>query len=532
MTDLPPGLSAPRQLHLGDRTIGLPADLDPDAIYDVLINGNHVWSLQPSRDATSRGTRLQAAWPKSLRRYLEGRADVVVRDNLSGTVVAESQHVFRGAADKQVSITDRTGHALILDKYGKLIRPLAAEGDDTLDELMDHVERLLQVMNDTCGVPAFIAYGTLLGAVRNGQLIGHDNDVDLGYVSAHEHPVDVVREGYRIERALIEAGWSVRRGSGTRTNVRVKLSDGTTRYIDIFTSHWVEGVYYMPQDTGFRIGRETILPLTTVELVGRRLPAPADSDALLALTYGEGWRTPDPSFKYETPRWLARRISGWFGGLRAGRKQWDAFYAAHRHTLPRDASPFATWVQERYPSERPIVDLGTGNGRDAASFARLGRDVYALDYSAGVLGRAARRPAFRKLPVTFAATNLNDTREVLALGTKLARAEEASDLYGRFLLHALDEPGRDNLYRLASMSLRRGGNLFLEFRTTQDARRSHHFRNGNRHYLDPAEVVGRIEARGGTVLHLSSGTGLAPFEGEDPHVARVVATWNDRPRHP
>ena len=342
-------------------------------------------------------------------------------------------------------------------------------------------------------------------------------------------PVDVVREGYRIERALIEAGWSVRRGSGTRTNVRVTLSDGTIRYIDIFTSHWVEGVYYMPQDTGFRIGRETILPLTTVELVGRRLPAPADSETLLALTYGEGWRTPDPSFKYETPRWLARRISGWFGGLRAGRKQWDAFYAAHRHTLPRDATPFAAWVQERYPSERPIVDLGTGNGRDAASFARLGREVYAVDYSAGVLGRAAKRPVFRKLPVTFATTNLNDTREVLALGTKLARAEEPVDLYGRFLLHSLDEPGRDNLYRLASMSLRRGGHLFLEFRTTQDARRSHHFRNGNRHYLDPAEVVGRIEARGGTVLHLSSGTGLAPFEGEDPHVARVVATWNDRP---
>jgi SAM-dependent methyltransferase len=178
------------------------------------------------------------------------------------------------------------------------------------------------------------------------------------------------------------------------------------------------------------------------------------------------------------------------------------------------------------------VDLGTGNGRDALWFARNGRDVYAVDYSAGVLGRASRRPGFRKLPVTFATTNLNDTREVLALGTKLARADDTVDLYGRFLLHSLAEPGRDNLYRLASMSLRRGGRLFLEFRTTQDASRSHHFTTGNRHYLDPAEVVGHIEARGGTVLHVSSGTGLARFEDEDPHVARVVATWNDGPSHP
>ena len=518
---------APGRLHLNDRVVGIPSDLDQDGIYDVLLNGGHVWSLQPSRDAQTRGTRLVAPWPKSLRRYLVGSADVVLRDNARGTVLATGHHVFKGADDKRVSVTDKAGHALILDKYGKLIRPLASEGEDTLGELMDQVEQLLEVLNDTCGVPAFIAYGTLLGAVRNGRLIGHDNDVDLGYVSSFEHPVDVVREGYRIERALADAGWLVRRGSGTRTNVRIKLSDGTVRFVDIFTSHWTEGVYYMPQDTGFEIGRETILPLTTVELVGRRLPAPADSERLLALTYGEGWRVPDPSFKYETPRWLARRISGWFGGLRAGRKQWDTFYAAHRKTLTREATPFAGWVQEHYPSDRPVVDLGTGNGRDAVWFAQQGRDVVAVDYSLGVLGRSAQRPAFRNLPVSFATTNLNDTREALALGTRLARQEQQVDLYGRFLLHSLAEPGRDNLYRLASMALRRGGCLFLEFRTTQDRSRSHHFKTANRHYLDPDQVVAELEARGARVVHRSAGTGLARFEGEDPHVARIVARWSD-----
>ena len=530
MTDHPSPHPATRQLHLSDTDIGLPKDLDADAIYDVFVNGSHVWSLQPSRDGRASGDYVVVPWPQTLRRHLLGRADVVVRDNLTAVEVAVGHRVFQGAANLQVDVTDKAGRPLILDKYGKLIRPLSSEGQTTIDELMDHVERLLQVMNATCGVPAFIAYGTLLGAVRNGRLIGHDNDVDLGYVSSHESPVDVVRESYRIERALAAAGWWVRRGSGTRLNVRVRLSDDTVRYIDIFTSHWVEGVFYMPQDTGFRIGREAILPLTTVELAGRRLPAPADSEGLLALTYGEGWRTPDPSFMYDTPRWLARRIGGWFGGLRSGRKQWDTFYAAHRKLLPSRRSQFAAWVQGTYPAAHPVVDLGTGNGRDALWFARQGRAVTGIDYSAGVLGRSLRRASLQGLDVRFEVLNLNDTRQVMALGTRLSRAAEPVDLYARFLLHAMAEPGRDNLYRLASMSLRRGGRLFLEFRTTKDARRSHHFDSGYRYFLDPDEVVARITERGGTVLHRSSGTGLAPFEDEDPHVARIVAAWCEQPQ--
>ena len=62
------------------------------------------------------------------------------------------------------------------------------------------------MLRDKAGVPAFICYGTLLGAVRNGKLIGHDNDIDIAYVSEHPHPVDVVREGYRVERVLRDDG--------------------------------------------------------------------------------------------------------------------------------------------------------------------------------------------------------------------------------------------------------------------------------------------------------------------------------------
>jgi SAM-dependent methyltransferase len=517
--------TGPATLGVREGSLTLPDGLDADGIYDVLINGDHVWSLKPSRDAARRGNRLVARWPKALKRYLVGRARVTLRQHAADDVLAVGEHVFGGEPDREVRVADKSGNVLVLDKYGRLIRPLSAEAASSLDTLLDQTEQLLGDLREKAGVPAFIAYGTLLGAVRNGELIGHDNDLDLGYVSEHAYPVDVIREGYRVERALQKAGWTVRRGSGTRLNVRIRQPDGRLRFVDVFTAHWVDDVLYMPSDTGFRLPREAVLPLTSVELHGRRMPAPADHERLLAATYGEGWRSPDPSFQYETPRWLARRLNGWFGGLRTRRKVWDTFYAGAGRNLTQEPSPFAEWVTEHYPSSRPLLDVGTGNGRDALWFAGQGRPVTAVDYMISVLDRASRRAEDLGLPASFATVNCYDSREMLALGTRLSRADGPVDVYARFMLHALEEPGRDNLVRLASMVLRQGGHLFLEFRTRTDALNRHHFKQPRRMYVRPADARALVERHGGRVVEQVTGKGLAPLLDEDPNVCRIVATW-------
>ena len=65
--------------------------------------------------------------------------------------------------------------------------------------LLDSIEEVLAALPEA-GVEAFPAYGTLLGAVREQDFIGHDSDADLGYVSGHKHPLDVVRESFRLQR--------------------------------------------------------------------------------------------------------------------------------------------------------------------------------------------------------------------------------------------------------------------------------------------------------------------------------------------
>jgi hypothetical protein len=513
-----------RELGVDDHHVHLPRDLDLDRTYDILLNGDHVWSLQPRRDAEPLLGRWAAPWPRGLRRHLVGMAEVVLRDHADQRVEATGHHVFQGDASRTVSVTDHDGNALILDKYGRLTRPLSAEGADSLAAFLDKIEELLAALRDVAGRPSFICYGTLLGAARSGTLIGHDNDVDIAYLSEQPFPVDVIRESHRIERVLRAEGWTVRRGSGNRVNVRLVQADGSVRYVDVFTAHWVDGRLYMPSDTGFELPRESILPLTTVPLHGRPMPAPADYERLLELTYGPGWRTPDPSFKYDTPRWLARRLNGWFGGLRTNRKYWDAFYARSGRKVPTTPTPFARWVDAEYPSTRPLVDLGTGNCRDARYFAKRGRtEVLAIDYTAGAM-RLKPVPGKR---VTRQVMNLNDIRHVLSLGVRLSRSEQPVDLYARFLLHSLDADGRENVLRLASMSLRRGGRLFLEFRTLKDRGRRHVFPTQKRDFLDPDDVVRQVQAAGGRVVRREEGLGLARFDTEDPYVCRLVVTWSD-----
>lgn len=509
-----------------DEGITLSDTLDLQTTYDILLNGQHVWSFQPARDTTPRRSALRAPWPKALHRFLRGHAQVALREHVTGTVLASCDHTFGGACDRRVSVVDSTGNALVLDKWGRLVRPLSGEGGHAVDDLMRQVVRLLETLRDDCGVPAYVVFGTLLGAVRNGELIGYDNDIDLGYVSEHLHPVDVAREGLQVQRVLQDAGWVVRRGSSARLNVRLRLSTGAKRNVDVFTSHWVNGVFFVPSDVGARLPREAILPLSTIELSGHQVPVPADPEALLAATYGENWRTPDPSFRYETPTWLSRRLAGWFGGLNKSRKHWDAFNKTARRQVPSRPTPFARWVAATYPSTRTLVDVGMGTARDALWFERRGRPVLGIDYCMGAVQRLRQASRNKQLSADFKIVNLYDTRGTLALGARLSRTEEPVDIYARFMIHALADHGRANLLRLTSMGLRRGGLFFAEFRTVADMGQPHVFTHQHRRFLHPDQVVAEIEAAGGRIVHREEGHGLAKFRGEDPHVCRIVARWS------
>jgi len=122
---------------------------------------------------------------------------------------------------------------------------------------------------------------------------------------------------------------------------------------------------------------------------------------------------------------------------------------------------------------------------------------------------------------------LNDLRSALLTGAELAREPEPPTLYARGLVGCLDVEARDNLWRLCSMSLRRGGSLFLEYAAARPGLRKSTM-GGLVSRVSTRALVREITATGGRVVHREVGPGDDFWDRPDPHVGRLEVRW-DRP---
>lgn len=209
------------------------------------------------------------------------------------------------------------------------------------------------------------------------------------------------------------------------------------------------------------------------------------------------------------------------------RRYWDDFYKGDRSAnVPRDPSAFATWVAGQLASEQTIVECGFGNARDSFWFAHHGHAVRGYDFANSAVSAAqGASDAEPSMDARFQVLDLSDADAVAAVAADLKALPGRAAVYGRFLIHSLENHGRHNLIELA-----RGlsGELYVEFRTGKDAGQKHLFGDDHyRTYLDPQTVVAEIEERGGEVMVLEQGHGMAVYKSEDPHVARIVAAWGD-----
>ncbi|EGD45396.1 LigA [Nocardioidaceae bacterium Broad-1] len=144
------------------------------------------------------------------------------------------------------------------------------------------------------GQDAMLAYGTLLGVVREGDFLAHDDDVDM-LTPIHAPSLEEGRAmlGDLHERITAQ-GWSVHRpGGGMNFHVR---DPETGLHIDVFpmivggekTSLHMEQMVIRPIDTTL------LLPSVGQTFKGAEVRVPADPEGFLEERYGTTWRTPDP----------------------------------------------------------------------------------------------------------------------------------------------------------------------------------------------------------------------------------------------
>lgn len=172
--------------------------------------------------------------------------------------------------------------------------------------VMWFVQKLLKQLD----IVSFADFGTLLGIIREGKLLAHDLDMDIGVIIKDKTDLEKIRlhlekHGFRLWRQYIfgEAE-NIVEESYHFSGIKVDLN--YYRITETQSKTWL--FYRDPQkkypDNTRNIVEMIYSPITefkTVKVGGEDICIPANAEQLLAEKYGECWKIPDTGWIY----WLS-----------------------------------------------------------------------------------------------------------------------------------------------------------------------------------------------------------------------------------
>ena len=162
-----------------------------------------------------------------------------------------------------------------------------------------------QACADGVGLRWHLAFGTLLGLVRDGGPIEHDHDVDVAVVGDDWASVN------RATEAMQVLGYDVKLFG----DYEVRFMSPRTGLVnlDVFR--------FKPSDDGYEsralssrglhrywFPADLVEGTELIQWQGLDLPAPAGPERILAHHYGGGWNVPAPAWDYRTDAASAVRV--------------------------------------------------------------------------------------------------------------------------------------------------------------------------------------------------------------------------------
>lgn len=409
----------------------------------------------------------------------------------------------------------------VIDKYGSL-KPGIAGDKNWQAGILDLYAKLRQDLDDAMGLSLIPFYGTMLGAVREQNFIGHDNDFDTIYASSHSDPEKVREEFKAVCTLLLSRGYDLH-VKATHTLVKVP---GTQDKLDIFFA-WFDSDGKFDISYGYHgepVTKTDAFFQYRAEKLGEfEIPVPSNAEDLLVQLYGAGWHTPDPGFEHHS---TTRKVDNRYHLTTQDVTElhWNQFY---RDQEPHRASRFAEFVADRFENKGAVVEFGCGSGRDAIYFANRGWTAAACDRSPEGIARA--NDIMSKsggLPARFGAVDAGSAEEIRGFLEAHADAyAEAAPfvVYMRFFLHAIDEKTQDLLLGTIASTVTRDFHLCAEFRTVEDRNMAKVHGQHYRRYIDHNALAERLTEKWSfEIQHIEAGQGLSPYDGEDPFLSRIV----------
>jgi phosphorylcholine metabolism protein LicD len=177
----------------------------------------------------------------------------------------------------------------------------------TPEEIFTHLSYLSSVLKSN-NLKHWIIYGTLLGAIREKNIIKHDYDFDLGILYEDVENILKLNQIISKDNYTLEKGFGVvyninnykSSESEYKWRVSLKLKHDDKIIADLYTYKECEDgfmrrydpqekIYYWPNST---FPAYFVKELIELEVNGKMFPAPRDPEVLVEFFYGPHWKIP------------------------------------------------------------------------------------------------------------------------------------------------------------------------------------------------------------------------------------------------
>ncbi len=167
------------------------------------------------------------------------------------------------------------------------------------------IETIVTALNNE-GLCSFVDFGTLLGLMREGHLLKHDADIDIGIVQESDNAIkkaDSILEsfGYTLYREFTVAG-VIKEQSYMRNHIKIDLQLYTP---EENTETMYCYLFYTPENDSKAKQWKSVIkkcPLVEktriIQIDNHRIFIPEKAEEILEYKYGSNWKVPDKSWVY------------------------------------------------------------------------------------------------------------------------------------------------------------------------------------------------------------------------------------------
>lgn len=175
---------------------------------------------------------------------------------------------------------------------------------------------------DFLQIPHWVCNGTLLGIIRDGQLIPWDTDLDFG-IPSEFNDIELYKSFLDLGLTLFDEGQGsdyiifdfhgirvdlnffrgVEHGEAMETLWLVPKPGIFNRLFFRLQSHLPLPRKFQSlfsRREGYRSLTKDLFPIQSIPALRMQIPVPKHPDKVLSYTYGESWRVPNPNYQWRT----------------------------------------------------------------------------------------------------------------------------------------------------------------------------------------------------------------------------------------